>query len=99
MDRLPSFDVVKLAVLVAGAAAICVVLARSRTKQALDATLSDPLLALPLAMALLCAAGALAAWPRGSLVGPVTAIACVAVARAAAQPGDAAGAVRLVARG
>lgn len=99
MANLPSFDVPKLALLVLGAAAIHVLTAKRREPRLRDGVLADPILAIPLAMAVVAAIGAIVTGPRGSLAGPVTALACVAIARLVAQASEPAAAVRTIARG
>ncbi len=99
MANLPSFDVPKLVLLVLGLAAIHVTTARRRETGARDGALADPILAIPLALAVIAAIGAIVTGPRGSLVGPVTALACIAAARLVAQAADPAAAVRTIARG
>ncbi len=99
MQFLPSFDVPKLAVLVIGALVLVAVVTKRRDGAARDGVLVDPILAIPLAMTAVALVGAVWVWPRGSLFGPATAVACIALARLAAQSEDPRGAVRMFARG
>lgn len=99
MRALPSFDVPKLVVLLLGAGVVVAAVAVRRTRGARDDVAADPILALPLVLTLVATVGALLAWPRGSLVGPATAVGCLALARLAAQSADPLGAVRVLARG
>jgi tetratricopeptide (TPR) repeat protein len=99
MPHLPSFDTPKLAVLVLGATVLAFLVARRRPGTESDGVLADPILALPLLLAVTAGIAGIIAWPRGSLVGPVTAIACIALARLAAQTDDVRRAVRVAARG
>ena len=96
---LPSFDVPKLALLVVGAIALTLWAGRRRGTDAAGDLLQDPILALLLLAALVSALVSLADWPRGTLLLPVLAIACVAVARVVARSDDPRAAVRVVARG
>jgi tetratricopeptide (TPR) repeat protein/O-antigen ligase len=99
MPHLPSFDVPKLAVLLFGALILAVSVARRRAPDARDDVALDPILSVPLAMAVVAGIAALVVWPRGSLAGPVTAVGCVALARFAAQTDDVRRSVRVLARG
>ena len=81
LDNLSSFDTVKLAALVPWLALATFLAARRRPFGADEPALRDPLLLVTLLLALAAAVGALTAWPRGSLVGPTLAVACVAAAR------------------
>ncbi|MCE9634426.1 MAG: O-antigen ligase family protein [Planctomycetes bacterium] len=81
LANLPSFDAVKLAVLVPAAAILSFFAARRRKPGECDEALRDPLLLIPFVVAIAAAGAAAAAWPRGSLQGPALAIAAVAVAR------------------
>lgn len=79
--NLPSFDAVKLAIVLPVLAVATYAGARRRGPADGETSLRDPLLAIPLLVALAAAASALLHSPRGSLAGPALALACVAVAR------------------
>jgi len=106
MAALPSFDIPKLALLVVAALALSTLDVLRPRRNAGDAwslrphdgALADPILAVPLLLAVVAAVGGIVAFPRGSLVGPVTAVACVAIAWRVATCDDPRAAVRAVAR-
>ncbi len=78
-DHLESFDSGKLALL-AVAAAVATFLLVIRARGPERVSLRDPLLLLPFALAVAAGIGALTSFPRGSITGPVTALAALGVA-------------------
>ncbi len=95
MKGLPSFDSVKLPLLLAGAGVLLLVSARKSVR---EMTL-DPLLIVPAALVLVALAAALFAGRAGALAGPLLAVGALGAAVLASRETDSTSALRWLLRG